>query len=230
MNINDVDKIVRELKNLHLIEPNRKVIADSKIYCNSGALFSIKFDPIAVSFMSEGGLIWLLLHEEAHLIFPQKRYIAQILRMGLKLAVYLILVILSMIFVANIIPKNLNLICFMVILIIGVLTIFCFGTYMEYHIFYPLFSSRINKPYWDDEFKCDEYGIMGLLLVRPNLIAWQEAYSALESFKKCVKKRGRQGPIKRKIGQTQSYPHPPHGIRARHMKKLYNEFKKRKNL
>ena len=230
MNINDVDKIVAELKDFNLIGPNRKVIADHKVYCNSSALFSIKFDPIALNFMDEGGFIWLLLHEEAHLIFPQKRYFAMAVRGFLKIAIYVILILFLTALIVNNIPKNFNPIVVILVLVVITLTIVLGIGYIEEHLIYPLFSSRINKPYWDDEFKCDEYGVMGLLLVRPNLIAWQEARSSLDSFKKCREKRGKPGLIDRKIGQTQSYPHPPIPMRVFRMKTLYEKFKAKKSL
>ena len=92
MDVREIEKIVVELKDLHLIELNRKVIPNSDIYCNFSSGGAISFDPFAAEFMSEGEIIWLLLHEEAHLIFPQQRQALIFRRFLLKSLIYLILI------------------------------------------------------------------------------------------------------------------------------------------
>jgi hypothetical protein len=69
---------------------------------------------------------------------------------------------------------------------------------------------------------------MGLFLARPHLIAWQEAYSALKSFSKCKEKRGNL-PFHRELyRKITSYPHPPLGVRACHLKGIFEKYQRKK--
>jgi hypothetical protein len=225
MDIAGIEKVVIELKDFHLIGSNRVVKSDPKIYCNFSAGNAIAFDPNASEFMSEGAVIWLLLHEEAHLIFPQKRQLLPLPR----LIIYMLLTFFTItaISILKIIPQKILSSPFMVVIaVILFLIIWGLGFYIEKNLFFQ----RYVEPFYSDEFKSDEYGLMGLFIVRPNLIGWQEAYSALESFKKCKEKRGELKFFRAQIRKITSYTHPPNDVRARHLKEIFEKYQRNKQL
>jgi hypothetical protein len=74
MDINDVQKIANKLKELHLMDFSREIIPGKRRNCTFSAHISsekILFDPNTLIFLQEIEVLWMLLHEEGHLIFQQ---------------------------------------------------------------------------------------------------------------------------------------------------------------
>ena len=219
MDISKVNEIVTELKDLHLIEQSREVKPNAGIYCNFSAGKAITFDPASIDLMTEGAVIWLLLHEEAHLIFLQKRIGRTLPRFTIYFVITFLLIggfsFLKIIPTSNPVYPSL--------IAVGMFFVVWFSiVYIEKRLFFQ----RYTKPFFTDEFKSDEYGLMGLFIARPQLIAWQEVYSALESLYECRKKRGLPPLLQRIKLKITSYPHPPRDERSRRLKVIFEKYQR----
>ena len=208
------------------MDQSRKVRPNPKIYCNFSAGGAITFDPIAAEFMNEGGVIWMLLHEEAHLILPQKRSELIFPKLLLKCIITFFLVGMISLLTLDLIHFRGNSFYPPVLDFVLFLVVFLLCVYIERN----LFRDQYVVPFYNDEYRCDEYALMGLCIARPHLIAWQEVYSALESFKKCKERRGKLTLFEEYKRKITSYPHPSHGQRAYYLKTIYEKYRSLKDL
>jgi hypothetical protein len=223
MDVNDVERVAQELKDLHLIEQSREVKPNAGVYCNFSAGDTITFDPSSIDSMGEGAIIWLLLHEEAHLLFHQKRMERTLPRFIVYFVITFLLMggfsFLKIIPTSNPVYPSLIMVGMFFVVWLSIAT-----------IDKRLFFQRYTKPFYTDEFNSDEYGLLGLFIARPQLIGWQEAYSALESLHECRKKRKTPSLLQRIKHKITSYPHPPIGERSRHLKVIFEKYQRIRGL
>jgi Zn-dependent protease with chaperone function len=221
MNIDDVKYIADKIKYFHLMEPNREIIENTRADCNVVAHIAngrISFDPATLNFLNEDEVLWILLHEEGHLIHHQEVEN----RWSFKTIIWLILMVISafsisVIFRINLIPLYPYYPASLTIAVI-IVTFSMFFANNRY--FY--------QPYWNDEFRSDEYAVKGLFIIRPDLIAWQVMSSSFRSFNNCRKSRKRSF-LRRLYVNLIAKPHPPNNIRIQRVRVLFNKYTKNKH-
>ena len=218
MDMNDVRGIAARLIDFHLMDPKRKIVEETKIPCNfvaSNMTEKISFDLTMLNFLNKEEVLWNLLHEEGHLIFNQETQ----KRQSLKLKIWCISMIALVVFITVLFAVNsISLYPYysaslMIAFIIVTFLIF----YADKHYYY--------QPYWNDEFRSDEYAVKGLFIIDSSLIPWQLMYSSFQSFKKCrkAKKISRTRRLYLKLFLT---PHPPDDMRIHNVRVLFNKYQK----
>jgi len=181
MNIDDIKRIEKELKEVHhLIKPSRKIIPDKNYYCNFGSKDGITgkviiFDPNTLDFLEEDDALFSLLHEEGHFVNPQK----QKWRTPIKIAIWVILMVISILLSVILFVNSNYLFCLTVVVSFVIPPIILH--YIDLRIFY--------QAYWDDEFNADNFAIKGLMQIG---IPWQAMRSSFDSLDECKKHKKRK--------------------------------------
>jgi hypothetical protein len=221
MESSDVEGILDELKYYHLIDPKRKLLEDANVHCTFKAKDPILFNHKTLDFLNKDEVLWILLHEEAHLIFPQKKFNASTYKIIITIILIFVATELIKIFSQNFLPSRQYFTYFLVLLFIffsAELIIWCV-IYIENHYFY--------KPYWDDEICSDEYAVKGLFIVRPNLIAWQVMQSSFQSLERCKLSSTTKVPFIiafRRFLKIPDNSHPPNKVRVQNVRELFNKY------
>src|SRR5208337_1025959 len=219
MDDSDVKKIIDELKDLCLISCNRDVVP-----LNRGCVFhakhissSIEYSSNPLNYLSKDVFLWIVLHEEYHLTHKLRAK-----RNGdIDLFISAILACIVTTFFFSIFTRSIFL--FSVLIIICFVIIFISTTYIHKKYFL--------QSYYQDEFDADEYAVKGLLLSRPNLIAWQVMYSLFQSFTDCHESDKSKRPINwfKKISLKLRLllfysPHPKNEERIKKVRTLFNKY------
>jgi hypothetical protein len=213
MNIDDVKRIASVIKDFHLMEFNRKITAKSRVHCNFAATEVISFDPLTLNFLNEDEVMWVLLHEEGHLRFHREAEKREMPRFVISVILASIIIIPVMLLFLK--PSQAP--GFIIAMLPVIVAIFLFVNYIERKYFY--------QPYWNDEFRADEYAVMGLFIIRPDLVPWSVLYSSFKHLKECKKSRKILSLNKLYLKLT-AVPHPPDRIRISNARELFKKYKK----
>lgn len=213
MDISDVEGVANIIKDFHLMESKRKIKAKPMVSCNFAAPGAISFDPYSLTFLNEDEVMWILLHEEGHLIFHREAE----KRESLKAVITIILAFIFLIPIAYIFvnPPQVSPYFFISTALV-IVTSIAFVNYIEKKYFY--------HPYWNDEFRSDEYAVMGLFIIRPDLVPWSVMYSSFRGLRVCKKGR-RISFLNRLYLRFTVLPHPPDRIRICNARMLFNKYK-----
>jgi hypothetical protein len=218
MDFSDINRQAELLKKFHLMDPKREIICSHK-NCNVSAHMNsgkISFDPTLLNYFTDETILWLLLHEEGHLIYKQESEKRQGIKMKIWFVAMVVLILLQgFLFSIWRIPIQF----FEISLIIDFIAITSLLFYIEKHWF--------PEPYFNDEYRADENAVKGLFIIRPDLISWQIMYSSFPAFKECSKITKRSY-LRKLYLRFITKPHPPNILRVQKMRAIFNKYKQNK--
>jgi hypothetical protein len=218
MDENDVIQLSKKLKDYHLMNPERKINFVKNSVCTfiSRPFFGdIIVDLTTLDFLSEIEVLWILLHEEGHLIFHQNQENKSTIKsFAMAMTGFIFAAFFYWLF--NLLSISLN--PFYLIFLVGdIFFSYYLISYLDLHFFY--------QPYWNDEFQSDEYAVKGLFLLDPDQIPYQIMYTSFTSLRKCLNHRIASS-IQKIFFILSKKAHPPGQIRIRKVRELYNKYKK----
>lgn len=215
MDFCDINRQAELLKYFHLMDPNREIISSYK-NCNVSAHMytgKISFDPTLLNYFTDETILWLLLHEEGHLIYKQEAEKRQGTKLKILFGAMVVLIFLEC-FLFSIWRFPVLFLEITIIITCIVITPLLF--YIEKHWF--------PEPYYNDEYRADEYAVKGLFIIRPDLISWQIMYSSFPAFKECSKITKRSY-LRKLYLRFITKPHPPNILRVQKMRVIFNKYK-----
>ena len=217
MDITDAERIIKTLKDFHLIDVNREIIGNPTRSCNFWAKkisSSIQYDISLLNFLNDDEFLWILLHEESHLRHTQERDTRQSLKLKIDFFLGLVLIVLMIVFF----PKNIYPVfpLYLSSIVIVFLIIIAIVSYVDRHWFY--------HPYYNDEFKADENAVKGIFILKPDVVAWQIMYTSFRAFKKCRENRKKLSILLKIYLILTTMPHPSDNNRIRNVRNLYKKY------
>ncbi len=216
METDDITKIFQDLKDLKFIDHNRELKPLTEISCAFTSQHSIiNYSPKALKYLDANGFRWIILHEEAHLIFPQKHEERE------KTFYYycffcsiLSYMTITFFFQELLTPKLFH---------IGM--VFLFGNFTFFFFFFFYYVNKVwyPEPWLFDEFRADKYALDVFLIISPDVLPHYISHSTFEALKKCGKDRkiSREMKIWERIIQT---PHPSEKERVTAIRRLYEKY------
>ena len=213
-----VQNITNKLKELHLIDPLRKVVSQNTQKCTFSAHLAdktIQIDQKTLEFLTNDVILWIFLHEVGHLTLQQNGTNRGSLNFKIWIAAIPIVGIVTAI-LFSLFSMGISSLYYAITTIIYILVLILIF-YIERTYYY--------QPYWDDEFNSDEYAVKGLFIINPKLDPTQIMELSFKSLDECRNNR-RISLLKKYFFKITTKPHPPEKIRCERVKILYEIYKK----
>ncbi|HVP96619.1 hypothetical protein [Methanoregula sp.] len=198
--------------------PDRQILPNTKEFCNFRAeKDKIFYDPCIVHYLNYEQILLVLLHEEGHLRNPPVEIEARRNKRGLWIFLPIIIAF----------CVSIGLVCFQVFRELPIAYLVLFGCGMWCSVEY--YHKSHPEPYWDTEYRADEFAVKTLTEVNPTVIWYQVQKAYFELSKKCrnCRKESFSNYIFRKYEEFIGFDsHPPDNERVERVKQIYEEIKK----